>query len=264
MHGGRTAVVGKQIMLAITSVGSSSTSPVSLGQLPAPAVIGAARISVIDDGWAGSGHGDVPGLQDLPATILQFDRGAEIVAQGEAAHYWFHVLSGCVRTVRLLEDGRRHIGEFLLTDDVLGWETVDTHEFAAEAVTPVTVRRIHLRTIEARADRDCVFAQGLRRLIARQVRATRARLVMLGRKTAAERIASFLLEMHERLRLPGKIVIDLPMGRADMADHLGLTIETVSRGITELRRHGMIAVERSRFAVRDLNALGLAGSDQLH
>ena len=87
--------------------------------------------------------------------------------------------------------------------------------------------------------------------------------MLLGRKTAAERIASFLLEMSERLISPGEAVIELPMSRADMADYLGLTIETVCRGLTELRRQGTIAVERTRVAIRDSRALALAGSDCL-
>jgi len=251
-------------MFARNSVTSGTEISVAFAQAHAAATIAPARDFTFSAPQVGLAPDEVPGLPDLPATILQFDRGAEIVAQGETAKYCFQLVSGCVRTVRLLEDGRRHIGEFLLAGDVFGWEAADTHEFAAEAVTPVSLRRIPLSSVEERADKDRVFAQWLRRLVARQVRVTRARLVTLGRKTAAERIASFLLEMHERLQCPGKVVIQLPMSRADMADYLGLTIETVSRGITELRRNGMIAVERSCFAIRDPHALGLAGSDRIH
>ena len=80
----------------------------------------------------------------------------------------------------------------------------------------------------------------------------------------AERIASFLLEMTERLPGSGDRVIDVPMSRMDMADYLGLTIETVCRGLAELRRQGTIAVDRSKIIIFDRQALGLAGSDRLH
>ncbi len=201
----------------------------------------------------------------LPAAaIVQVDRDAEIIAQGDDAGYCFQVVEGCVRTVRLLEDGRRQIGEFLLAGDVFGLETVDAHEFAAEAVTPVTARRFRLSCVEERASNDSGFARTLRRHLAAQVRAARGRLIVLGRKTAAERIAGFLLEMNERLQATGGTVIELPMSRADMADYLGLTIETVCRGLTDLRRHGTIAVERGRIAIRNRRALGLAGSERLH
>lgn len=202
-------------------------------------------------------------LQPISVT-LQADRDEEIVAQGDPAEYCFQVMSGCVRTVKLLEDGRRQVGEFLFSGDVFGWETEGEHEFAAEAVTAATLRRFRVSAIEARADRDRDFCQKLRRYIAAQVRAARSRLVMLGRKTASERIASFLLEMTRRLQAPGDTTIELPMCRADMADYLGLTIETVCRGLTELRRSGTIDVDRSIIVIRDPQALGRAGSDRLH
>jgi CRP/FNR family transcriptional regulator, nitrogen fixation regulation protein len=198
------------------------------------------------------------------ATNIQVHRDGDIIAQGGRAEYCFQIVTGCVRTVRLLEDGRRQVGEFLLPGDIFGWEMAGAHEFAAEAVTPATLRRFRLGAIEERADEDRVFAHHMRRYTAEQVRTARGRLVLLGRKTAAERIASFLLEMHERLRCSGAAAFELPMSRADMADYLGLTIETVSRGLTELRRRGTIAVERTRIAIHDGHALGAAGYDRLH
>jgi CRP/FNR family transcriptional regulator len=89
-------------------------------------------------------------------------------------------------------------------------------------------------------------------------------MVLLARKTASERIASFLLEMERRVRSDGKGLLDLPMGRTDIADHLGLTIETVCRELTELRRHGTIACDRGRIAIRDRHALGATGRGMLH
>ncbi|HET9147461.1 MAG TPA: helix-turn-helix domain-containing protein [Acetobacteraceae bacterium] len=202
-------------------------------------------------------------LQPLPAVIIQAARNSEIISQGGASGHCFLVVSGCVRTVRMLEDGRRQVGEFLLPGDVLGWEAPGGQEFAAEAVTDAVLRRFSLRAIEERADANPAFAQGLRRYAAGQFRNMRGRLVMLGRMTACERIAAFLLEMSERLRCLGR-AIDLPMGRADMADYLGLTIETVSRGLGELRLRGAISIEQRRIIIRDRGALRLASSGRLH
>ncbi len=256
-------------MFATYSQAAVNKAPVPFNKIPARKIPvqsgtdGAAAFALAH-AWPETAADGVLGPLALAAAIVQFDRDAEIIAQGEQAEYCFQVVSGCVRTVRLLEDGRRQVGEFLFRGDIFGWDTVGEHEFAAEAVTPTSLRRVRLTAIEARADQDRAFAQSLRRYSADQVRLARGRLVLLGRKTASERIASFLLEMAERLRCTGNAVIDLPMSRADMADYLGLTIETVCRGLTELRRHGTIAVERTRIVIQDRHALALAGSDWMH
>jgi CRP/FNR family nitrogen fixation transcriptional regulator len=216
----------------------------------------------------------------MAATIVGAGPDEEIIAQGDPAEYCYQVIEGCVRTVTLLGDGRRQIGQFLLPGDIFGWEGAGEHPFAAEAVTHVRLCRFRLSVLDDRAATDRVFAQRLRTYIVAQVQAARDHLVLLGRKTAAERIASFLLRMRERLAadgsampvpgrrsattLGGLTVIDLPMSRADMADYLGLTIETVCRGLTELRRQGTIAVERGRIVIHDGVALGRVGSDQVH
>jgi CRP/FNR family nitrogen fixation transcriptional regulator len=249
-------------MLAPSSHATGAPVPFSRPSMPISAA--PARPVGTTDIGSSSTAGHVLDSLAPAAAAVQADRGAEIIAQGGDAEYWFQVVRGCVRTVRLLEDGRRQVGEFLLPGDVFGWETLGEHEFSAEAVTPVTLRRFRLGAIEERADTDRIFAHRLRRYIADQVRVTRGRLVLLGRLTAAERIASFLLEMSERLHCPGKVVIELPMCRTDMADYLCLTIETVSRGLTELRRHGAIAVERTRIVIHDRHALSLAGCDRIH
>jgi CRP/FNR family nitrogen fixation transcriptional regulator len=198
------------------------------------------------------------------SVTLHADRDEEIISQGEPAEYCYEVVSGCVRTVRLLEDGRRQVGEFLLAGDIFGWDTGDEYEFGAEAVTAVVLRRVRLSAIEDRASRDLDFAQRLRAFSTAQIRQTRGRLVLLGRKTASERVASFLLEMADRLHLTGAPVIELPMNRGDIADYLGLTIETVCRELTDLRHQGTIAVERARISVLDARALARAGSDRVH
>lgn len=198
------------------------------------------------------------------AVIVRADREEEIVGQGEAAEYCYVVVSGCVRTVRLMEDGRRQVGEFLLPGDMFGWEALEEHDFSAEAVTAATLRRYPRRGLELLADRDHELARRLRELSARKLRAGRERMMLLGRKSASERIASFLLEMAERTGAGDGSPIELPMSRTDIADYLGLTIETVCRGLTHLQRQGTISIERARIGIRDRRALGVAGCEPLH
>jgi CRP-like cAMP-binding protein len=198
------------------------------------------------------------------AITVRAERDEEIVAQGEPTGYCYLVVSGCVRTVQLMEDGRRLVGEFLFPGDLFGWDAVGEHDFAAEAVTPVTLRRYATRSLDALADADRNVARRLRSLTASRLRAGRDRVVLLGRKTAAERIASFLLEMVGRMNTDGQALIELPMSRADMADYLGLTIETVCRCLTRLRRNGTIAIERASIAICDGRALGAASCAFVH
>jgi CRP/FNR family nitrogen fixation transcriptional regulator len=260
-------IISADVSIAKSPAGASPSN-VSAGEVNP---LNGDRVASVGAGLVHQMHPTRHGLDTLAltATTIRLERDNEIIAQGAAVEYCFQIVSGCVRTVRLLEDGRRQVGEFLFSGDVFGWETVDEHEFAAEAVTTTTLRRLRVRAVEDRADSDRVFAQTLRRYMAGQIRLTRSRLILLGRKTASERIASFLLEMRERLQgldhaSQDRTTLDLPMSRLDMADYLGLTIETVCRGLGELRRHGMIDIQRTRVTILDRQALGLAGSDRLH
>lgn len=239
---------------------------VRLAQLPpsAPAVFAVQHHVAAVSAVTTSDTGHLLSALVHTATTVQAERGTEIIAQGEDAEYCFEVTSGCVRTVRLLEDGRRQVGDFLFAGDVFGWETLGEHEYAVQAVTPVTLRRFRLQSIEELADSDRGFAQKLRRHSAEQFRAARSHQVLIGRMSAAERIANFLIEMHDRLHGAPWGRFEMPMCRADMADYLCLTMETVSRGFADLRRDGTIGVERARIAIKDHDALRHAGSDRLH
>jgi CRP-like cAMP-binding protein len=197
------------------------------------------------------------------ASTIRVDRDDEIVAQEEEATWCYLVVSGCVRTVRLMEDGRRHVGEFLFAGDLFGWEALDKHDFGAEAVTPVTLRRYARRDLEQLADQDRQVAHRLRELSSNRLRSGREHMVLLGRKTASERIASFLLEIADRTSPDPKASIELPMSRGDMGDYLGLTIETVCRRLTRLRHEGTITINGTNVAIHDRRALGVAGSERL-
>lgn len=206
-----------------------------------------------------------PPFQELAATALRIraDSEAEVVSQGDHAAYCFIVLSGCVRTVTLLEDGRRQVGAFYLPGDIFGWDVLGEYDMSAEAVTPSVLGRIPLRSMEQMADQDPALARALRRLAVEQLRQARERMVMLSRMTALERIASFLAEMASRPGMAGKTV-PLPMGRADIADHLGLTVETVCRSLGQLRRSGAIALERHGFRILNRATLASAREASVH
>ena len=202
-------------------------------------------------------------LEQFGATV-SIQREHEIHGQGEQAKYCYRVLSGCVRMVKLMEDGRRQIGEFLMSGDLLGFDALETHDFAAEAVSDVVLRRYPRRMVEALAESNVGLARRLRDLTSVSLRMAHTRCVLLGRKTASERIATFLLEMAERLPRARARMLELPMSRTDMADHLGLTIETVCRVLAHLRRDGTIAIQRGSIEIRDSVSLQQMASDQRH
>ena len=204
-------------------------------------------------------------LEGIPGARpgVTFARDQEIVADGTPATECWDILSGCVRLVSLTDDGRRQVTDLLFPGDILGLEALDTFDYSAEAITAATLRRVPRRAVEGRAAADAAFACTLRRMMAERMRATRARLVMLGRMSATQRIAHFLLEMQARIGTPGSADFELPMNRSDIADYLGLTIETVCRGLTDMRRRQLIAVSRTRITLRDASALP-AALEHLH
>ncbi len=196
------------------------------------------------------------------ATVIRANRDAEIAAQGSVATYCYLVIAGCVRTVRLMPDGRRQIGEFLFSDDIFGWESLETHDFSAEAVSETLLRRLPRdEFLTPNTQRDG-FVHRFQALSAARIRAGREHVVLLGRKTAAERVASFLLDMAGRLKSDSQARVALPMSRGDMADYLGLTPETVCRQLTLLRQKNVIAIEQAKVVISNRRALELTGRDR--
>ncbi|HET7883781.1 MAG TPA: helix-turn-helix domain-containing protein [Acetobacteraceae bacterium] len=207
---------------------------------------------------------DALDLLEQFGTTVTLGHDREIHAEGASADYCYRILSGCVRTVKLMEDGRRQIGEFLVAGDLFGFDTLGTYVFAAEAVSDVVLRRFPRRMVDALAESNVGLTRRLHDMTVTNLQTAHARLLLLGRKTASERIATFLLEMAERL--PGKHqnVVELPMGRMDVADHLGLTIETVCRVLAVLRREGTISIDRGSVTIRDEAALQQMASEARH
>lgn len=189
----------------------------------------------------------------LMGTIISYPRGAEVFGEEEPADYIYKVVSGGVRTYKILGDGRRQIGAFYLPGDIFGLESSDKHTLSSEAMTDAEVLVVKRRALNALAARDASIAQELFALTSRQLEHMQRRLLLLV-KSAQERVATFLVEMSERS--PKSNTVDLPMSRQDIADYLGLTIETVSRTLSYLQCAAMIEVPTSRrIVLRDRSAL---------
>jgi CRP/FNR family transcriptional regulator, nitrogen fixation regulation protein len=167
-----------------------------------------------------------------------YEKGNEIYGEKEPAEYVYQVKKGAVRTYKLLSDGRRQIGAFHLDGDVFGLTSGETHRFTAEAVVTTTLRLIKRKSLEATAGADRVLARNLLSMTTQSLQHAEDHMLLLGRKAALERVAAFLLEMDKRLA--DSDVISLPMTRHDIADYLGLTLETVSRALSRLRRAGAV------------------------
>ncbi len=174
---------------------------------------------------------------------MPFSRNAEIYGENEPAEYLYKVISGAVRTYKVLSDGRRQIGGFYLPGDIFGLECGDEHTFSAEAITECKVLVIKRSSLVLLAARDGEVARQLWAMTANELQRVQDHIMLLI-MTAQERVAGFLLEMAGRSATSGEI--DLPMSRQDIADYLGLTIETVSRTLTQLEKLAAIAVPTSR------------------
>jgi len=178
---------------------------------------------------------------------IKFGANTEICGEGEPREYVYQVVKGTVRTQKVLHDGRRKIEGFhfpgdifgLFPGDIFGLEEADVHSLSAEAVVPSTVRATKRRTLIWLASNDRKLAEELLTLALREAaRAHRQALMLI--MTAQERVGSFLLEMGERIGI-GDLVM-LPMSRHDIADHLGVTTETVSRTFTILESASAIGL----------------------
>ena len=175
---------------------------------------------------------------------MSFGRDEEIFGEGERADYIYQVLEGAVRNCRFLGDGRRQIEEFHLAGEYFGLETGADHTSTAEAVGSATVLLIRRSTLADLASRDLTVSSRLLDLTMKGLRRTQDHVIMLGRKGACERVAAFLLDFAKRTSAIGSI--RLPMSRQDIADYLGLTIETVSRTLSQFESDGVIALPDRR------------------
>ena len=180
---------------------------------------------------------------ELMGAPMPFGRNAEIYGENEPAEYVYKVISGTVRTYKVLNDGRRQIGAFYLPGDVFGLEIGESHSFSAEAIVDSKVLVVKRSSLVGLAARDNEVARQLWAMTAGELQRAQDHIMLLI-KTAQERVAGFLLEMAKRSAAASEV--ELPMSRQDIADYLGLTIETVSRTLTQLEKGAAIAVPTSR------------------
>jgi len=195
-------------------------------------------------GTATDRFGLLTGHAGLVATEFTYRKDEEIYGEDETAEYVYQVVRGAVRTYKLLSDGRRQIGAFHLPGDVFGIESSPTHRLAAEAILDTTVRIVRRTSLEQAAQRDVRVARDLWTITSGELRHAENHMLLLGRKTAMERVATFLLEMDRRIAATGMIA--LPMCRRDIGDYLGLTLETVSRSLSELQNKGVLGLSSAR------------------
>lgn len=185
---------------------------------------------------------------------MTFERDAEIFAEDEPAEYIYKVVSGAVRFSKLMSDGRRQIGAFYFPGDMFGLETENLHSFSAESIGRSQILFVKRSAFLAEAMRDQTLVHKLWTQTAEHLQRAQTHKLLLGRKNAQERIVGFLLDMTARQSSSGPI--ELPMSRQDIADYLGLTIETVSRTLTQLERDGVISIPVARrIVLRDRTTL---------
>ncbi len=174
----------------------------------------------------------------LTLNEFTYKKGTEIYGEKEPADYVYQVKTGAARSYKLLSDGRRQIGAFHLVGDIFGLENSSEHRFTAEAIVDTTVRLIKRRSLELVAESDAMVARNLLGMTTNNLQHAEDHMLLLGRKTSLERVAAFLIEMDRRLTAAG--VLALPMCRRDIADYLGLTLETVSRALSRLHELGIL------------------------
>lgn len=217
---------------------------------------------------AETGSGPDVALQRI-GVLLPVKRGRVVVAQGEPARYVYRVVRGALRAVKLLADGRRHVADFALPGDFVGLTDVQRYRHSIEAVADTVLERYSRSAFEAVLQSDPRVGRHFLTFVCGELSAAQERLLLLGRKSAMERVVNFLLTMADQGSAPAgaKDGCVLSMTRADIADYLGLTVETVSRLLAQLRSRGLIDLPRPQDVVfvdrAALEALGESAATDL-
>jgi len=191
--------------------------------------------------------------------VLHFTQDQEIYGEGDEADALFKVVSGVVRTCKFLSDGRRLIDAFHIAGDVFGVEAGAAYSFSSEAVCDCTVVSYRRRGLEASASTDTGLSQHLFSYAMRSLARAQVHALLLGRRSAVEKVAAFLVDWATHSADIGTVTLE--MTRQDIADYLGLTIETVSRTLSQFERDAVIEFSTARqirlkrpAALRDLNS----------
>ncbi len=189
-------------------------------------------------------------------TALQRSNGQMIFNEGDEARHYYKVVTGRVRLYKMRADGRRQIVEFLIPGDVFGLECGTEHTLIAEAIGRTALERYPYGQIERLGDEQPDVGHRMMTMLQRNLSAVRHHMVMLGQDTAKERVAAFLALLAARFGMTGSGVLDLGMGRQDIADYVGLALETVCRELTTLEHDGLIEVmDHRQVAISNLTAL---------
>jgi CRP/FNR family nitrogen fixation transcriptional regulator len=190
-------------------------------------------------------------------TQLRFSRNQTIFNEGDAAEYAYKLKSGTVRLCKYLADGRRQIMQFLFPGDLFSFMELDGHHLTAEAVNDVVLKCYPHRQIVQLGSQDPQLGMRMATLMSQRLHSMHVQLLLLGRQTATERIASFLLSLKERMGADEDELFEIAMSRQDVADYLGLTIETVCRVLSKMRRSRVIGIP-------NLHQLRICDTDALY
>jgi CRP/FNR family transcriptional regulator, anaerobic regulatory protein len=185
---------------------------------------------------------------------LQYRAHGTVFAQEDIAVSCYNVLEGVMRLYKLLPDGRRQIVGFALPGDFLGISVNGRHGISADAVGPVTVCRFARKSFSRFVEDRPNILRRINEFIVRELSEAQEQLVLLGRRSAEEKVATFLVKWRDRLSQigPATAITPLPMSRLDIADYLGLTIETVSRTFTKMERDGVIEIVNGGIRLADV------------
>ena len=198
--------------------------------------------------------GNEPTALERIGTVMQFARHETIFSESDTARHAYRVLAGSVRLSRVMMDGRRQIAKFLSPGDMFALDDAEEHSLTAEALTNVTLVAYPRAQVERLSDDKPEVRRELMASLRRELSAAQDHLVMLGCQTATERVASFMLQLARRTGTRDRV--EFPMSRQDIADYLGLTIETVCRELSELKKMCVIATpDRHHAIIRDFDAL---------
>jgi CRP/FNR family transcriptional regulator, nitrogen fixation regulation protein len=194
---------------------------------------------------------------DSLGVLTTYHRGQEVCGECRPADRWYCVFAGAARQCALRADGRRQILGLLLPGDFFGFTASNDYEFTVEAVVEGTVVACYpRRRAELLVDSSPETARELRQVVVGAITRSQVQLLTLGRITAIEKVGSFLLDMARRLAHSRDDSLVLPVSRYDIADYLAVSVETVSRSLTDLKQRGVIKFSGTRtLKIVDPNAL---------
>lgn len=182
---------------------------------------------------------------DSTAQVMNINSGDGLFFEGDDADYIYEVLEGVVRSSKVLMDGRRQVLNFCYAGEIIGLSHDRLYHCDCDAINQVKVRIHHKSAFMHETANNAKFKARLLQKAAEEINNMQEHFIMLGRKTALEKLASFLLAIMDHSK-NHKNAFDLPMSRSDIADFLGMTIETVSRNLTKLRTMGVINLETAQ------------------